>query len=72
MEPKEEPAPLHIRVVQRLQPSKALTVNLGILSARTIWISYGRPTSLKPGVGKDRNNDAVYDLAKFAVRFISQ
>jgi hypothetical protein len=29
-EPKEEPAPLHIRVVQRLQPSKALAVNMGI------------------------------------------
>jgi hypothetical protein len=43
-----------------------------ILSARTIWISYERPTSLKPGVGKDRNNEVVYDLAKFAVRFISQ
>jgi hypothetical protein len=40
-----------------------------ILSARTIWISYGRPTSLKAGVGRDRNNEAVYDLAKFAVSF---
>jgi hypothetical protein len=43
-----------------------------ILNAKTIWISYGRPTSLKLGVGKDHNNDAVYDLAKFSVRFISQ
>jgi hypothetical protein len=30
MEPKEKPAPLHIRVVQRIQPSKTFTVNLGI------------------------------------------
>ena len=38
-----------------------------ILSARSIWISYGRPTSIREGAGRDRNNDAVFDLAKFAV-----
>jgi hypothetical protein len=40
-----------------------------ILSARSIWVTYGRPTSIKPGVGRDWNNDAVYDVAKFAVSF---
>jgi hypothetical protein len=42
-----------------------------ILSARTIWILYGRPTSLKPGIRRDCNIEAVSDLAKFAVSFTS-
>jgi hypothetical protein len=42
-----------------------------ILSARSIWLTYGRPTSIKPGVGKDRNNEVVFDVAKFAVSISS-
>jgi hypothetical protein len=42
-----------------------------ILSARTIWISYGRPTLLKPSNGRNHNNVAVYDLAKFVISFTS-
>jgi hypothetical protein len=38
-----------------------------ILSARSIWLNYGRPTSMREGAGRDRNNDAVFNLAKFAV-----
>jgi hypothetical protein len=30
LEPKKEPAALHIRVVQCLQSSEALTINLGV------------------------------------------
>jgi hypothetical protein len=42
-----------------------------ILSTCSIWVTYGRPTSIKPGFGRDRNNDAVYDVVKFAVSFSS-
>lgn len=38
-----------------------------ILSARSIWISYDRPTTMRDSAGSDRNNDAVFDLTKFAV-----
>jgi hypothetical protein len=43
------------------------TWGLNILSARSIWVTYKRPTSIKPGVGRDQNNEAVFDVAKFAV-----
>lgn len=39
-----------------------------ILSARSIWISYGRPTSIREGAGRDRDNDAKFDVTKFGVR----
>ena len=43
------------------------TWGFNILSVHSIWISYDRPTTMKEGTGMDRNNDAVFDLAKFAV-----
>ena len=38
-----------------------------ILSARSIWLSYDRPTSVREGAGNYRNNDAKFDIAKFTV-----
>jgi hypothetical protein len=74
MEPKEEPAPLHIRVVQRMQPSETLTDNLGIeYSQRQDDLDIVQEANIAEARGwKGLHNDAVYDLAKFAVRFISQ
>jgi hypothetical protein len=42
-----------------------------ILNARSIWVTYGRLISIKLGAGRDRNNEAVYDVAKFAVSISS-
>jgi hypothetical protein len=39
-----------------------------ILSACTIWLSYGRPTSRHPSAGADRKNDAIYNMENFEVR----
>jgi hypothetical protein len=39
-----------------------------ILSARTVWLSYGRPTSRHLSTGVDQKNDAVYNMEKFEVR----
>jgi hypothetical protein len=39
LEPKKEPAALHIRVVQRLQSAEALTIDLGVeYSERTHYL----------------------------------
>jgi hypothetical protein len=39
-----------------------------ILSARMVWLSYGRPTSRHLSAGADRKNDVVYNMEKFEVR----
>ena len=48
-----------------------LTQESNILSQRSIWLSYGRPTSIKLGVGRDPNNNVVFNVAKLAVSISS-
>jgi hypothetical protein len=52
-------------------PAIISTWGSNILSACSIWVTYGRPTSIKPGFGRDWNNDAIFNVAKFVVSFSS-